>query len=76
MTKETQNPPVVISSFLERFQKAANKQKFALNNGGWGHAGWCNYQVPEGNGKGICNCGIVDLQSVLKDYEDYLKNGS
>ena len=59
MTKETQNPQLNIPVFLERFQKAANKQKFALNNGGWGHAGWCNYQVPEGNGKGICNCGIV-----------------
>jgi len=28
---------------LEKFVKSAQKQQFALNNGGWGYAGWCNY---------------------------------
>jgi len=56
---------------LDNFVKAAKLQQFALNNGGWGHAGWCNYPRLEGNGKGKCNCGVSDLQSALKQYEDY-----
>lgn len=56
--------------YLDRFIEAAKKQEYALEQGGWGHAIWCNYQRPECR---KCNCGIADIQSILKDYEKDLK---
>ena len=55
-----------MEEYLERFILAAKKQRRALDAGGWGHAIWCNYQRP---GSEKCNCGVADIQKILKDYE-------
>lgn len=57
------------NKLLTKFANAAKKQKHALGEGGFGHAIWCNFQQPNGNGKGRCNCGVSDLQTALKEYE-------
>ena len=55
---------------IEKFVIAAEKQKHALKTGGWGHAGWCNFQHSSCL---KCNCGVADLQTVLKLYEENLR---
>lgn len=57
-----------IELVLAAFVKGAEKQKKALDIGGWGHAIWCNFQHPRGNGNGRCNCGVVDVQTALRQY--------
>lgn len=56
-----------MEDYLDRFILAAKKQKHALEQGGWGHAIWCNYQRPECK---KCNCGIADIQTILNDIEN------
>lgn len=53
--------------YLEKFIKAAELQKHALKQGGWGHAIWCNYHRPESE---HCNCGVADVQQILKEIEN------
>ena len=53
--------------YLDKFIKAAKLQKHALEEGGWGHAGWCNYQRPECT---HCNCGVADVQQILREIEN------
>lgn len=55
-----------MEDYLEMLILAARKQRRALEQGGWGHAVWCNYQRPECE---KCNCGVADIQSILKQYE-------
>jgi hypothetical protein len=56
-------------SILNAFGKAAKKQKNALENG-WGHAIFCNFQSPRGNGHGRCNCGVADMLSALQSLQE------
>lgn len=48
---------------LRLFVNGAKRQKNSLEQTGWGHAIWCNFQR-----KGLkhCNCGINDIQYALK----------
>lgn len=50
------------------FVDAAKLQRHALEQGGWGHAIWCNFQRP---GLEHCNCGVADLQHALKLYDEF-----
>lgn len=54
-------------TLLEQFVKeAARKQRAALQEGGWGHAIWCNMQTEK---VAKCNCGIADVMMALKAFE-------
>ena len=53
--------------YLEKFIKAAKLQKRTLEQGGWGHAIWCNYTRPEST---HCNCGVADIQQILNEIEN------
>lgn len=46
---------------LEMYRKAARKQQHALEQGGWGHAIWCNFQHHKNPTQTFCNCGITDM---------------
>ena len=48
----------------KKWVKAAEKIKRALDQGGWGHAIWCNYQSP---GLKNCNCGLANILHLLKE---------
>ena len=42
-----------------------------MNEGGFGHAVWCNYPTSHIDNRGtFCNCGITDILLALKESED------
>lgn len=52
------------------FVRGARKQKTALESGAWGHALFCNFQTPDGNGHGRCNCGVSDIITALSLHDE------
>jgi len=50
---------------LKLFVRAAEAQKYFLDQGFLPHAGFCNYQIPF-EGQTFCNCGLANVQYDLK----------
>lgn len=54
---------------LKRLIEGARKIKYLFNEELLHHVIICNFQSPNGNGNGRCNCGITDLIYALKMYD-------